>query len=45
MPWKRSAGMGKQDHGAVVGRVLRPGAVLCVQAEAGHGDEMRGGRP
>jgi hypothetical protein len=37
--------MSKQDHGAAVGRVLWPGAVLCVQAGAGNGDEMRAGRP
>jgi hypothetical protein len=45
MRWKRSAATSKQDHGAVVGHVLRPRAVLCVQAGAGNGDEGRGGRP
>jgi hypothetical protein len=35
--------MSKQDHGAAVRHVLRPGAMLCVQAGAGNGDEMRGG--
>jgi hypothetical protein len=35
MRWKRSAATSKQDHGAVIRRVLRPRAVLCVQARAG----------
>jgi hypothetical protein len=42
--WKRSAATSKQDHGVVVGHVLRPEAVLRVQAGAANGGEVRGGR-
>jgi hypothetical protein len=53
MQWKRSAAMSKQDHGVVVGHVLRPGTVLQVLARAGNdvegvaagsGSGMRGAR-
>jgi hypothetical protein len=45
MRWKRSAAMSKQDHRAVIGHVLRPRAVRCVQAGGGNGGEVRGGLP
>jgi hypothetical protein len=44
MPLKRRAGVSKEDHGAAIGRVLRPGEVLRMRAGAGNGDDMRGGR-
>jgi hypothetical protein len=37
--WKRSAATSRQDHRAVIVRVLRPRAVWCVQAGAGNSDE------